>query len=599
MPMRLRKVFFACATPWVITGAALAQSPVLGSIETPYPAIQSSIPIHLAGHTYGSGAVTYGPWETPLVLTGSGLGTDGTVNFYAYQNGAVVNTVRVTTATLWQSSMIFVQVPSGAGPGLVTVTVNGTESNALPFVVTTGTYSASCPAEPSDNEFQITTASLYNGIVSHTYSATLGATGGRQPYVWSLPNGRLPAGLSLSASGVISGTPAVPGGPTSFTVQAVDQDQEVTQALLDITVQAPTMQSGVVYSYAVPSEGYDGAGNLLAYNDSIMGYWWFAYDSLNRLAVGNATTGDHAGQYACWSYDNFGNRTQQVMSSQQFQSGSGGLAACQLQVTAALLGSDLADYNANNRIVSTNASGGVALPLYDGAGNMTYDGANYYSYDGDGRVCAVQTYSFSGYWSAYGYVYDAEGKRIAKGTVTPSASPATQPISCDPGSNGFQLTESYVLGPNGENLSMEDGGGNWQRTNVYAAGKLIGTYDLVPNPSYPQTQPQLIPGLHFHLTDPLGSHRVQVAGELANLGVPESYFENQQSTALYSAGPSSSDDATLLHFTGKERDAESGNDYFGARYYSSASGRFTSPDTSDSGGPIPYADLEDPQSLNL
>ena len=31
-------------------------------------------------------------------------------------------------------------------------------------------------------------------------------------------------------------------------------------------------------------------------------------------------------------------------------------------------------------------------------------------------------------------------------------------------------------------------------------------------------------------------------------------------------------------FTGKERDAESGNDYFGARYYASSMGRFMSPD---------------------
>jgi hypothetical protein len=31
-------------------------------------------------------------------------------------------------------------------------------------------------------------------------------------------------------------------------------------------------------------------------------------------------------------------------------------------------------------------------------------------------------------------------------------------------------------------------------------------------------------------------------------------------------------------YTGKERDAESGNDYFGARYYSSAIGHFLSPD---------------------
>jgi len=51
--------------------------------------------------------------------------------------------------------------------------------------------------------------------------------------------------------------------------------------------------------------------------------------------------------------------------------------------------------------------------------------------------------------------------------------------------------------------------------------------------------------------------------------------------------------------TGKERDAESGNDYFEARYYSSAMGRFLSPDWSAKEDPIPYAKLDDPQSLNL
>ena len=44
--------------------------------------------------------------------------------------------------------------------------------------------------------------------------------------------------------------------------------------------------------------------------------------------------------------------------------------------------------------------------------------------------------------------------------------------------------------------------------------------------------------------------------------------------------------------TGKERDQESGNDYFGARYYGSSMGRFLSPD--DVGGHI-----ENPQTLNL
>lgn len=53
------------------------------------------------------------------------------------------------------------------------------------------------------------------------------------------------------------------------------------------------------------------------------------------------------------------------------------------------------------------------------------------------------------------------------------------------------------------------------------------------------------------------------------------------------------------HFTGKERDAESGNDYFEARYYNSVIGRFLSPDWSAKEDPVPYANLEDPQSLNL
>jgi RHS repeat-associated protein len=52
-------------------------------------------------------------------------------------------------------------------------------------------------------------------------------------------------------------------------------------------------------------------------------------------------------------------------------------------------------------------------------------------------------------------------------------------------------------------------------------------------------------------------------------------------------------------FTGKERDPESGNDYFGARYFASTMGRFLSPDWPAKAEPVPYAKLDDPQSLNL
>src|ERR1700733_4019736 len=50
---------------------------------------------------------------------------------------------------------------------------------------------------------------------------------------------------------------------------------------------------------------------------------------------------------------------------------------------------------------------------------------------------------------------------------------------------------------------------------------------------------------------------------------------------------------------GKERDNESGDDYFDARYFSSNLGRFLSPDWSAKVAPVPYAKMGDPQSLNL
>jgi RHS repeat-associated protein len=52
-------------------------------------------------------------------------------------------------------------------------------------------------------------------------------------------------------------------------------------------------------------------------------------------------------------------------------------------------------------------------------------------------------------------------------------------------------------------------------------------------------------------------------------------------------------------FTGKGRDSETGLDYFGARYFSSAQGRFMSPDWSEEPVALLYADLGDPQTLNL
>jgi Putative Ig domain len=72
---------------------------------------------------------------------------------------------------------------------------------------------------------------------TQAYSAALAAVGGNPPYTWSLASGTLPAGLSLSAAGVISGTPAT-AGTSSFTVKVTDSSAATATAALSVVVSA-------------------------------------------------------------------------------------------------------------------------------------------------------------------------------------------------------------------------------------------------------------------------------------------------------------------------------------------------------------------------
>lgn len=104
------------------------------------------------------------------------------------------------------------------------------------------------PAITVYSPLSITTTLLDHAIENTAYTYTLAATGGLTPYTWTLSSGTLPAGLTLSTAGVLSGTPTESGGtPYSLTFQVEDDDGETTTKALDLYVIAagPTVQNSL------------------------------------------------------------------------------------------------------------------------------------------------------------------------------------------------------------------------------------------------------------------------------------------------------------------------------------------------------------------
>ncbi|PYS54919.1 MAG: hypothetical protein DMG13_06135 [Acidobacteria bacterium] len=112
----------------------------------------------------------------------------------------------------------------------------------------------------------ITTASsLPAATVGNAYLQALAATGGTPPYSWSVASGALPAGLTLSVAGVISGTPAA-ASASSFTVQVTDSGSQTGSKPLSITINPPApnittasplpgASKGLAYSVTLTASG--------------------------------------------------------------------------------------------------------------------------------------------------------------------------------------------------------------------------------------------------------------------------------------------------------------------------------------------------------
>lgn len=113
----------------------------------------------------------------------------------------------------------------------------------------------------------ITTTSLPGGTVGTAYSQSVLALGGTPPYTWSLVQGQgaLPPGLSMSGSGVITGTPTTQG-TSNFTVRVTDNVGATAQKALSILV-SPSGGGGALnsqfVSQTVPTTLQPGQGFLV------------------------------------------------------------------------------------------------------------------------------------------------------------------------------------------------------------------------------------------------------------------------------------------------------------------------------------------------
>jgi RHS repeat-associated protein len=518
------------------------------------------------------GAITYGTAlsATQLNATASVAGT------FAYSPASGT----VPTAGTQVLSVTFTPTDTtdyNSVTAIVTLTVNSAQSGQetpdiswlTPAAISYGTALSST---------QLNASASYNGtVVPGTFEYTPAAgevldSGSQTLLVAFFPND--------------STTYSTAGG--SVQLQVIPSASDLPQTFYYYCIPDPSNNYCSSFGYNSAGPGYDGAGNLKYSIDLVTGSWSFNYDTLNRLIAGMPAPGSSAnnGNNLCWSYDPFGNRTAQ--SSQN--------TPCP---TLPSTPTQTVYYNTNNQI-----TGG--LVTYDAAGDVAMDtnAGNTYLYDGEGRICAVMSEPVPNNSTMTAYVYDAEGNRVAKGVISSWPTNGLCPNLAAAGV--FTPTASYVLGPSNEQLTETDGQGQWQHTNVYAAGTIIATYDQVSNPLYTNggTQPAKVPALHFQLEDWLGSRRVQtnITGTVEEWYVSLPYGDGLTPIPNLGCLPSNncySEDPTEHHFTGKERDTESGNDYFDARYYSSAMGRFMSPDWSAKEEPVPYSKLDNPQTLNL
>lgn len=239
----------------------------------------------------GSQVVKFSPFgavDTKLSTTSTGPGSPQYIPVSSTQTTAPVSVTLTTRNSHTPVDGIPVTFTPGAigsfSPSPATTGADGTAASTWTLLEgsNTGTATPQPPllSVPASATFSvtavqltalsITTTSVPDGQVSVAYGpATLAATGGTGSYAWALaPASSLPAGMTLSAGGVIAGTPTTAGSALSFTVRVtsgpISADQAFTVNILaapvTITTASPLPSATVGASYAQTLQASGGAG---------------------------------------------------------------------------------------------------------------------------------------------------------------------------------------------------------------------------------------------------------------------------------------------------------------------------------------------------